>query len=424
MRLARFLWIALWGTLGLATRAEAQPKTPTPPDRYEPGLLPAFGGDTDVGFKFGAFAQLARFRDDIKPYAWRAQLLGEASVDDGPTGTEFPYREGYLKVDIPRAWGDSLRLLTELSYLRTTNRGYYGLGNSSHAEKLWAGIPEGTDDFVRARRRYQYDGTMRQARAVALMNITSEWRWFGDVALRWAQVDTYEGSLLERDIGQGAGSGQSLWGTGQYVQPQFAAGIVYDTRDHETVTTTGQYHDVSIRCAPRGSGAEPYCGVNLTARGYVPIAAENLSIGARVLGDVLTDRVALMELSRYGGIAAGPSVGGTRGIRGIPQGRYHGRTKLIGNIELRSFLLSFALGDQKLALGLAAFADAGRVWTDALSSVESLDGSGWGMHWGAGAGPRLRWGDSLVIRADIAYSPEGAAIGASPAVYIDVEPVM
>lgn len=411
------LALATWSSLG-------QGKDPPKKDRYEPSMLPAFGGDTDLGFKFGAFFQLARFQDDLRPYAWRAQALAEASVLEGATGTEFPYRETYLKIDWPQAAGGAFRLLTEVSYLRTTNRGYYGVGNSSTAQPGWKDLQEGSDAYVQARRLYQYDGSTPSIRTAVLFPIGASWKLVADAALRWVLIHAYEGSLLQRHIAQGPGAGQKLWGTGEYVQPLLAAGFAYDTRDHESATTTGQYHDVSVRCAPRFPDAEPYCGANLTLRGYVPIAAEKLSLAGRLVGDVVTDRAPLLELSRYGGIAGGPSVAGSRGIRGVPQGRLQGRTKVIANLELRSFFVSFQAGDTRLALGAAAFVDAGRVWTGAFESVQPLDGRGLHPHWGAGGGPRMRWGDALVIRADIAYAPLGAAIDASPAFYFEVEQVM
>ena len=416
---------ALLALLGLASPALADSKAGPPPDRYEPGFLPTFGGDTDVGFKFGSFVQIARYRDGIQPYAWRARLLGEASVREEATGTEFPYRELYVRIDWPQAWSKSLRLLTEVGYLRTTNLGYYGIGNASHSSELWAGLEEGTDAFVQARRTYQYDGTTPQLRGMALWELSGAWHWFGDATLQWVHIGTYEGSLLQRDLARSGHGGPHLWGADEYVQPLFASGFAHDSRDHETMTTSGQFHDVSVRCAPRGFGAEPYCGLNATFRGFLPIAGEKLSLAGKLLGDVLTDRAPLIELSRYyGGLQRGSSFGGTRGIRGAPQGRWHGRTKALASVEVRSFLLPFHIGSIGCNLGLAAFFDAGRVWTGAFASDPELDGKGLGIHWGAGAGPRLRWGDSLIIRFDLAYSATGEEIGVVPGFYVDVEPVM
>lgn len=423
----RVAWRGVVGAVGtgvalVAAPAPASDDSPLEADRWEPGVLPVLAGDTDVGFKFGGFVQLARFRDDIKPYAWRGQAMAATSVMDGASGTEFPYREVFFRLDVPRVFEvDDLRVIVDGSYLRTTNRGYYGLGNDAAAERKWAGMDEGSDAYVAARRHYQYDATTPQVRITALWRVAPEWRWYGDAALRAARIETYPTSHLAADV---ASEEHSLHGTGEYVEPVLAAGVVFDTRDHETATTSGQWHELSARCTPAAWGTDPYCGANLTLRGYVPLAREQLSIAARVLGDVVTQRAPLLELSRYGGMAGGPSVGGARGIRGVPQGRLHGRTKLLGNVELRSLLVPFRIASQRFTLGAAAFVDAGRVWTDPFAADPSLDGSGVGMHWGVGGGPRLRWGDALILRFDFAHAPLGSEIGTPMALYVDVVQVM
>jgi hypothetical protein len=408
----------------LALCAAARSALGAEPDastRTEPGLLPVVVGDTDVGVKLGIFAQLARFDGSPTPYAWRTQAFGVVSVRKGATGTEMPYREANLNLDWPRAWEQPVRLYGEIAYLETTNLGYYGIGNASHAEQLWAGLAEGSDAFVAARRFYQYQGRVPQLRIQAQWVPGGWWRPFAGVSLRWVRVASYPGSLLELDR---AGGATSIHGAGEYLDPQLLAGIAFDSRDHETVPTSGMWHDASIRCTPAALGAEAYCGANVTLRGYVPIAGERLSVATRLLGDVLSPNAPVFELSRYGGIMQGTGPAGSRGIRGAPQGRLAGRTKLIANVEIRSFFASFVIGDQRFSLGAAAFADAGRVWTDPFASVRALDGQGLGLHAGFGAGPRIRWGDALVIRADFAYSALGGEVGAVPGIYVDIDSVM
>jgi hypothetical protein len=107
----------------------------------------------------------------------------------------------------------------------------------------------------------------------------------------------------------------------------------------------------------------------------------------------------------------------------VPQGRLAGQTKLIGNCEIRAQLFPFRIRSQRFAVMVAGFADAGRVWTRAFAGAPGHDGA-FRLHWGAGGGPRLRWGDSLLIRADVAYAPLGADLGAVPAIYIDVQQVL
>jgi hypothetical protein len=388
-------------------------------DRYEPGVLPAVAQDADVGFKFGAFSQLVRFRDERRPYAWRLQVLAATSVRDGATGTEFPYREAYVRLDRPHTFVDKLRIVVHLGYLRTTNLGYFGVGNATPGVAVWQGLAKGSEAYVVARRFYQYDGATPIARVAGRYRFVPDWEVMAETCAQWMRIGAYQDSLLARDVGAPQGPGFPL---GRGPQLRVAVGLVRDTRNHETVATRGYYHEGSFRCGVATREAASYCAANLTLRGYWGIVDERLSVAARVLGDVAFGSPSLMELTRYGGVEAGSGPGGGRGVRGIPQGRLAGKSKAIANLEVRSFFLPFAIGSQRFVLGAVAFADAGRVWTNALSSSKS-DGD-FRLHWGAGGGPRVRWGDSLLIRADVAYAPLGADLHAAPAVYIDVEQVL
>ncbi len=52
-----------------------------------------------------------------------------------------------------------------------------------------------------------------------------------ELNLQWVTVNVYQGSLLERDLAAPSGPGFPL---GEGLQPRVTAGMVYDTRDHET----------------------------------------------------------------------------------------------------------------------------------------------------------------------------------------------
>ena len=390
--------------LGALTIALASPSHGEPPEanRYEFGGLPVLGGNTDIGVQLGAFGQVARFEDNRYPYAWRVQVLGDISVKEGP---ESPYQEGMLGLDWPLPGSWPLRLFGQLSYQRTTNYGYYGLGNASHAEP------------GHARHYYQFDGAIAEASLKALEHLVPRWSRYVGAALDGDSIQAYQDSLLATDQAK-------LYGAESQARLLFFLGVLYDSRNHETVTTAGQFHEFSLRASPGAFGADPYLGVNLTLRGYVPILGERLSLGARLVGDALSRRAPLFELGRYGGLYGAQGPAGSKGIRGVPQGRLLGRTKLIGNLEARSLFLPFSVASERFVLGAAAFLDAGRVWTGTLRAVPALDGSDWRLHWGVGGGPRLRWGDALLIRADFAYAPLGAELGMAPAVYVDFDQVL
>ncbi len=59
-------------------------------------------------------------------------------------------------------------------------------------------------------------------------------------------------------------------------------------------------------------------------------------------------------------------------------------------------------------LGWAAFADAGRCWND-YERDPDLDGTGAGLKYGVGGGLHLQWGEMVLLRLDLAYSPDAEA---------------
>jgi outer membrane protein assembly factor BamA len=96
-------------------------------------------------------------------------------------------------------------------------------------------------------------------------------------------------------------------------------------------------------------------------------------------------------------------------VRGVSVGRYLGLIKIVANAELRALLYEFHLLSAEFHLGGDVFADAGRVWRD-YHFHSSVDGSGAGIKWGSGAGVYLQWGQAAIFRAEVAYSPDAAAL--------------
>ncbi len=405
------------------TRA-AEPAANQAEDRFESAVIPALAGDTDVGLKFGGVGQLARFEDGLRPYAWRAQALILLSVLDEPTGFAYPYREVFAWFDEPHLGWSWLRLVLAASYFRTTNLGYYGIGNDLEVARPWEAFDEKSEGYALARHFYQYDGTSVFAQGAALFTLAPNWVAYAGVKLDHSDVDPYDGTLLDQHRAAGPVRGEELHGVGVSTRLIQSWGIVFDTRDHETVTTEGLWHELGFRGSPAFFDAEPYMGMTLVLRGYASLMGEQLSVGSRAVLDAVSRRAPLSELGRFGSLESRPGPAGAQGIRGVPQGRLHGRTKFIGNVEARSLVLPFSLLGEHAVLGAAAFFDFGRVWSGTFESDVSLDGDGLGLHWGSGVGPRLRYGDTLLLRCDVAYAPLGAELGSAPAVYVDIVHVL
>jgi hemolysin activation/secretion protein len=128
-----------------------------------------------------------------------------------------------------------------------------------------------------------------------------------------------------------------------------------------------------------------------------------------VVGDTLLGSPPFYELARFDET---PAIGGVNAIRGVPAQRYYGKVKLFQNLEARSEIRSFQVKKKTLIVGLAAFLDAGRVWTELSHANPALDGTGLGLKYGFGGGLRVQEGQTFVVRLDLAWSPDARPLGA------------
>jgi len=401
------------------------------PNRYEFGVLPAISGSVDTGFGFGLIANVAKFKEGYYPYQWRLTFLWYMTTKDGG----FPFHDDYIALDLPGLAGNTVRLNARVGFRRFTTSGYYGMGNAATGDRsVWEKLdPEKEKDkYLSARQRYQYDRTYPHATLDARILLRPKLFLFVGGAFLYNIMGVYKGSKLEEDIKATQNDSSSgtplknlLYGTTNHALVAFNLGTIWDSRNHEFTPSSGGLHEISVRASPGAAlGTQYYfVGVNATTRFFFSLYKELLVLGVRVIGDALFGDVPFHVLTTYGGLfggfLSGDSFGGGTSIRGIRTQRYHGKLKVMGNFELRCKLIPFSIGSNRFNVGLLLFADAGRVWADYGSTefkdkdgnTTSLDGNGAGIHWGAGAGLRLQWGESFIIRADVAYSPDADPIG-------------
>ncbi len=402
MRRHAIVCCASLALLGVAEAGEAPA-----PVRLEPGFTPILSGDTDLGFGFGGIGSLARFRPGCAPYCWRVEAMAYLTVriDDG--GAALPYHDYYVKLDLPDRLGRGGRLYAQLGFGRYSTSGYYGIGNAS-------AVREGA-----AARFHQYDRIYPQLQLRARFALLPRLSLLLGGALTYNRISLYPGSQLEEDLARADPLTRSLLrGTRDHLLGELALGWIWDSRDHETAPTRGGFHELSWRASPALATDSNlvYGAVNATARFFFALERRaRLVLALRLLADLLVGQPPFYELARHGGLNPSGTIGGGAAIRGVPLQRYHGKLKLLGNLELRAKLLPFRIRSQRFNLGLTAFVDAGRCFVD-LRARPELDGSGLGLKLGLGGGARFQWGETFLLRADVAWSPDARPVG----VYVDV----
>ncbi|MBW2735273.1 MAG: BamA/TamA family outer membrane protein [Deltaproteobacteria bacterium] len=392
--------------VGLAAASKPDPK------RLEVGALPVLTGDSDIGFGFGAIGTFVRFDPHIKPYRWRLEVLWLMTVKADPDGegVDLPYHDDTVDLDLPGLFGGKVRLNLTLRFRRYTTSGYYGFGNDSSVDH-------------RARdangRYHLYDRIYPSFDVQTRIKLGGPWRLLlgGRFIYNWVRV--YEGSLLQTELAAAESDDELaalLHGVRDFPQLEANLGLIYDSRDHEYAPTRGFFHEASWRFSPGVAMGTDYAygGANVTVRFYIPLAGEKLVLAARAMADLIVGDPPFFELARHGGLFPNDSLGGGKGIRGVPLQRYHGKVKLFSNLELRSKLFPFGFWGQRFNLGALAFFDVGRTWAELGSS--RFDGEGLGLKLGVGGGLRVQWGETFIVRGDVAWSPDAEPV----AFYIDV----
>ncbi len=367
--------------------------------RTDFNLVPVVGGSTDLGIGGGYFAGLARNQKYFDPFLWNIDSAGLITFKYTKAGgITVPYQDIYARVTIPRLFDSALRLEVRPSYTWETLY-YYGIGNAS-STRAPPGV--GSNYFTFTRGHPQLDVDMR-------FRIFDHFS--GRVGFRYIQnfVRAPAGSKLVEDQQSANPTVRAMIGPlGDNAVVLAKYGLQWDTRDNEISSHSGSFDTLDVKLSPGPTAMFPYRYGEATAnlRGFVPLYQKRVTLAVRAVGDFMFGNVPFYELERFDDTAA---LGGTNGVRGIPAGRYYGKIKAFGNIEVRAELFKFRAFGKSMGFALVPFFDGGRLWADYHAHPE-LDGTGVGLKYGAGSGIRLQSGSSFVIRADLAWSPDATPI--------------
>ncbi len=371
-------------------------------DRYEPAGFPLLGGDSDIGFQFGAVGTLSHFAHDLHPYSWNMDLVASASLKDGPKGVQLVQESFLYNGDFVGFWDGKLRINPQVQYQRTINIGYFGQGNAA------SGAVPG--NYTGPTGRYfEWIDSITQAYVAPRYTLKGPWSVLTLAGYRYMNPTAYADSKLARDAATKNPDGSPvIRGLGPLSITQLAGGVIYDTRDNEVFAHTGMFAQAGLayqQGIPTEVGVQ-YGEGQLLVQGYKPFGP--FVFAARIVTDLQFGHVPFYDLFMSGPFGQSEAVGGGSAVRGVPVGRYSGEIKIYGTTELRSMFLRFHLLKQKVTIGADALFDTGRSWLN-YSFDSPLDGKGVGLKYGAGGGIYVLWGQAAIFRIDVAYSPDAAA---------------
>jgi hypothetical protein len=392
-----------------AARTDAPADVDRPIDyetpRYEPAGFPIVGGTSDIGVMGGVVFTLSRFEGGVRPYKWNMDVVASASEKQGPSGAEIAQQSYLWQWDVPGLYGGALRLNPAVSYERTINQGYYGIGNATPVFRA-----DASGSGVNLARYNEFIAQEARVREFTRIHVAGPYDVMVATTYRFVSPETYAGSRLAEDAAARDASGAPVVrGLDTMSLGQLAVGVVYDTRDNEFFPHRGMYHQAGVKVVqgmPLKDDVQ-YVEAGAILAGFVPLAHRAV-VATRLLVDAQAGNVPFYDLARAGPFLSYDAIGGAQGVRGVPVGRYAGLAKAIGNVELRSMLAAFRAFEQSLRVGGDVFFDTGRAFSD-YSFRSPADGSGLGLRYGVGGGAFLQWGEAAIFRVDVAYSPEAVA---------------
>lgn len=382
--------------------------------KTEWAALPVLGGGSDIGVLVGATAVITGVGGEAKPYRWQLDVIGSTSIKSGPRGAELVQQGWGGRLDVPRIFGTRNRFTFGAFYSRTVNELYFGQGNQAAPNPDTLTVDElGRGQYVneelRIRNVLRFPLVTRPGETSPPRGRAND-TWTGQVGLqiRALHAQPYPGSALARDFAARTPSGNPVaYGEGLngVIVPSF--GVIYDTRDREILTRTGDFHELSFRVASVFPDTEAtYGAAHLTLRKYMYLPGDFILAG-RLVVDAAAGHLPVFDLSQYGSFTPSAAIGGDDGVRGVPAALFYGRLKTFGNVEVRRMLFGVKPFGTSLDFGLDAFFDAGRVFMN-YTFDDPRDGRTAGMKFGTGGGILVLWGQAALFRAEIAYSPDAA----------------
>jgi hypothetical protein len=377
----------------------------------------------------------------------------------------FIYQNGRVKYafnyDAPYIFNSKFRLRADAVFWEDPDAQYWGIGRSSLNPLTFRDKTNGGTATFRRLKDYEHNLAIAELGADGnyytdfhyntliqreqLYNLLME-RTFLEGRLRFmfgyealfTQFETYKGriaeeafdldgneviainnpTLIDEQIAAGVWDRFNLSGL-DLVNPNrrynftsmLAFALIYDTRDFEPDPSDGIFLQYSHEYSAPWLASQFNFNKFMIQGQYIKTLARWNNKRSRLtfaglasFGHIFGKNINFIEMwdlssqAEAGGILV---LGGERSIRGFREARFLAPTVALVNLELRSRLVDFKFLKQHFALGINTFYDFGTVW-DSPGKMTFANWKG-----APGAGARIAWNQSTILRLDYARSVEG-----------------
>lgn len=369
------------------------------------GPLPVVGFDSDLGFQYGLCCDIFNYGNGTNYPQYDYKINVEASTYT--KGSSILRTYGDFKTLIPDG-----KLFFDITYFNAPKFGFYGY--NGYATKFDpdlifpAGLPEDTKTGYNFMSRNQF-----RALASIRKTITGNLSWAAGLSFYHIKTDRlnlkeYEGQMTLYDAYIAQGLIRDDEKNGGNVT-QLRAGLVYDSRNHDSDPTRGENIELSLVYAPDliDAGGYSNLGVHLSLCQYLPIFSDRLTFAYRALvqaklwGEIpyyFTNNINSMFFRKM----YTEGLGGNASVRGLNRNGVLGDGFLMLNTELRWRIYDFKFINQNWQIATNPFFDLGKIiqpyrLDEQKAAIGMYQGDESKPHFTAGLGIKLIMNHNMVI---------------------------
>lgn len=353
-----------------STSSKKEEKTKT---GFSLGALPAIAYNSDIGFLYGAIANLYWFGDGSRYPKYDHSVYMEWSrTTKGKGINQITYDTDKL---IP-----GIRSFFEVTYRIDKALDFYGFNGYQSVYDMDFEQNTLDPDGYANRLYYRYGRNLLRMTADFQGEITgNKFRWLGGISYFGSSIDSVDVDGLNEGKEDDLLSYNSIYGNyvewGMIPEEQaeggrhtlLKAGLVYDTRDNEPNPFSGIWTEMQLHYAPSflSSTDISFTRLILTHRQYFTLVPDRMNLVYRLsYQGKLTGEVPFYMMPFIFNTAPGltkDGVGGNKTLRGIRRNRIVGDGFAFANLELRGKILRTTVFNQNVYIALSAFMDAGMV---------------------------------------------------------------
>ena len=357
----RILFGLLMGAATLGLSAQESTKNEIVKQGWNFGPLPVVGWDSDLGFQYGACVDIFNYGDGTNYPSYNYKVNLEASTYTG--GSSLLRCYGDFKTLIPDG-----KLFFDCTYFNAKKFDFYGFnGYASPYFGPSFGHKEGEKSEFYWMRRNQFRLVTSVQR-----RITGNLHWaagFGyyNIVTGNVNLEGYDSNATLYQMYRVAGLIRDNEANGGNVL-QLKAGLVYDTRDHDSDPTRGVNIEATLVGAPDIIDRKGYSNLGFTFVGsqYVPVWKDKLTFAYRLgIQTKLAGEIPYYFINNLNTLffrkVYTEGLGGNASVRGINRNGVVGNGMAWLNTEFRWRIVNFRAINQNFHIALNPFFDMGQV---------------------------------------------------------------